>query len=169
MLALRHDADEVAAAALAALAPKAAHSGYHSLEQPWRIADCEARVERDTAAAVACLEGLVGDHAYYQARVALVRAYRAAGRSTEALAAARWLAGQRGLASAEFLAEFAGQVPNLLAADEALLDIAELERAAGHKDAAISQLDILLDAWKTVEGDPPLLQRARRLRAELLQ
>lgn len=169
MLALRNGATEVAERALGALAGTSANSGYYSLEQPWRIADCESRIARDAGAAVSCLEGLLDERAYYQARVALVRAYRAAGKTAEALAAARWLADHRGQASAEYLAEFAGQVPNLLASDASLLDIAELERGAGRKDAAIAALDRLLAAWKPAEGDPPLLQRARRLRTELLQ
>jgi putative peptide modification system cyclase len=169
MLALRNGAADVAERALGALAGASANSGYHSLEQPWRIADCESRIVRDAAAAVSCLEALLDERAYYQTRVALVRAYRAAGKTAEALAGARWLADHRGRASAEYLAEFAGQVPNLLASDAALLDIAELERGAGRKDAAVAALDRLLAAWKPAEGDPPLLQRARRLRGELLQ
>jgi hypothetical protein len=169
MLALRNGAGNVAERALGALARTSANSGYHSLEQPWRIADCESRITRDATATASCLEALLDDRAYYQTRVALARAYRAAGKSDEALATARWLADHRGRASAEYLAEFAGQVPNLLASDASLLDIAELERGAGRKDAAVAALDRLLAAWKSAEGDPPLLQRARRLRGELLQ
>jgi putative peptide modification system cyclase len=168
MLALRHGDHGLADRALAALKPKAESSGYFSLEQPYRVAACEARIERDAAQAVACLEGLLSDRAYYQTHVALLQAYRAAGRNDQALSAASWLAQHRGSATAEFLAEFAGQIPNLLASDTALVDMAELDLKADRKDDARKAMARFTDAWKAVDGDPPLLQRARQVNAALL-
>lgn len=168
MLALRHDDRSLADRVLATLKPKVQASGYFSLDQPYRVAACEAGIERDAAQAVSCLEGLLSDRAYYQTRVALLRAYRAAGRNDQALVTARWLAEHRGLATAEFLAEFAGQVPNLLASDMALVEAAELEQKDGKKEKALKLVAQFMNAWKPAEGDPPLLQRARLLNADLL-
>ena len=168
MLALRHDDRSLADRVLATLKLKVQASGYFSLEQPYRVAACEAGIERDAAQAVSCLESLLSDRAYYQTRVALLRAYRAAGRNDQALVTARWLAERRGLATAEFLAEFAGQVPNLLASDMALVEAAELEQKDGKKEKARKLVAQFMNAWKPAEGDPPLLQRARLLNADLL-
>ncbi|MEO6687548.1 MAG: putative peptide modification system cyclase [Dokdonella sp.] len=168
MLALRHDDHALADRVLAALKSKIGSSDYFSLEQPYRIAACEAGIERDAAQAVTCLEALLSDHAYYQTRVALVRAYRAAGKNELARTSADWVAQHRGLATAEFLAEFAGQVPNLLASDAALVDAAEFDLKEGKRDTARKATAQLMDAWKNVEGDPPLMQRARQLNAALL-
>lgn len=168
MLALRHGDRALADRILAALKSKAGSSGYYSVEQPYRIALCEAAIERAAAQAVACLEGLLSERAYYQTRVALLRAYRAAGNAEQARATANWLADHRGLATAEFLAEFAGQIPNLLASDAALVDVAELDLKAGRKEDARKATARFMSAWKNAEGNPPLLQRARQLDSALL-
>ncbi len=168
MLALRHGEHALADRVLVTLKSKIGSSDYFSLEQPYRIAACEAGIERDAAQAVSCLEALLSDRAYYQTRVALVRAYHAAGRNEQSRSTADWVAQNRGLATAEFLAEFAGQVPNLLASDAAIVDVAEFDLKDGKKDAARKATTQLMDAWKTAEGDPPLLQRARQINAGLL-
>jgi len=163
MLALRHGDHALAERILGALQAKAETGGYFSLEQPYRIAACESGIERDAAKAVSCLEGLLSDRAYFQTRVALLRAYRAAGNDAQALATADWLARHRGNATAEFLAEFSGQVPNLLDSDAAIVDAAELELKAGNTDDARKRLAGFTTAWAPAEGDPPLLRRARQL------
>jgi len=168
MLALRNGDHPLADRILTALKAKAEGSGYFSLEQPYRTLACEATIEKEPAQAVSCLEALTSDRSYYQHRVALLRAYRAAARNDEARAAAVWLAQHRGLATAEFLGEFAGQIPNLIASDAAWVDAAELNVKAGNKDDARKVLGQFADAWKNAEGEPPLLQRARRLQSDLL-
>ncbi len=161
MLALRNNQTPAATRALAALAPYAEKSGYFSQQEPYRVAACEADVVKDAPRAVACLEALVSERAYYQTEVALLRAYRAVGNDDKALATARWLLEHRGRAAAEYLGEFAAQVPNLIAADEAELTAAELEAKAGHKDEATQRLAALQRAWSKPEGDPPLARRMR--------
>ncbi|MEO5561588.1 MAG: putative peptide modification system cyclase [Dokdonella sp.] len=163
MLALRNGAGEVAQRALNALRPKAVSSGYFSLEQPYRIAACEARIEIDARGAVACLEALLSDRSYYQTRVALLRAYTAVGDDAKALETAHWLTAHRGLATTEWLGEFAGRTMNLLAFDEATVRSAELERTAGRGSVAKELLARFHSAWKNPEGEPPLLRRSREL------
>ena len=153
----------LAARALAALQPKAEGSGYFSLEQPFRSAACEARIAEDAAGAVACLEALLSDRAYYQTHVALLRAYVAAGQDEKALATARWLIDHRGLATAEWLGEFSGRAMNLIAADEALVEAATFERKADRAAAADELLTRFRTAWSNREGDPPLWQRSLAL------
>ena len=163
MLALRNGEPALAQRILAALRPKAPTSGYFSLEQPYRIAACEARIASDARGAVACLEGLLSARAYFQTHVALLHAARAAGDKARALQAARWLLDHRGLATTEWLGEFAGRTINLLDSDAALVEAAALERAAGHDEAARTLLARFHSAWKDPEGNPPLLRRAREL------
>ena len=165
ILALRHGDRAQGERALDALLPKAVGSGYFSLEQPYRIAACEARIAQDARVAVACLEALLSDRAYYQTRVALMHAYDAAGDTAKATQTANWLVTHRGLATTEWLGEFAGRTMNLLDCDEALLRSAELEQAAGHAPAAQALLARFRSSWKTPEGDPPLLRRSRALAA----
>jgi hypothetical protein len=159
MLALRNGAPADAERALAALAPHAATNGYFSIREPYQVAACEAGIAKDAKAAVRCLEALLTDAAYYPTRVALLRAYRAAGDDANALATAHWLVDHRGRAVAEYLGEFAAQVPNLIAADEAVVDAAELEQKAGHADAAKKLVGDLEAAWSTADRDAPLLRR----------
>jgi len=165
MLALRHGDHATADRILKALQPKAENSGYFSLEQPYKIASCEAGIDKDARAAVACLEALVSDRAYYQTRIALLRAYTVAGDDEKALAAATWLVDHRGLATAEWLGEFAGRTMNLLGTDEALIAIAELDRKAGNAEAAQKSLAQFRAAWNQPEGEPPLLKRSQALAA----
>ena len=162
MLALRNHQPELAARALDALAPHAGRTGYFSLDEPYQVARCEAGIDSDAAAAATCLEQLVSERAYYQTRVALLHAYRATGEDAKALATAQWLASHRGRGVAEYLGEYAAQVPNLLASDDAELVAAELQAKAGHPDAARTAVAALARAWSAPEGDPPL---ARRIRA----
>lgn len=163
MLALRNGEPALAQRILAALRPKAPNSGYFSLEQPYRIAACEAGIASDARGAVACLEGLLSERAYFQTHVALLHAARAAGDGARALEAARWLLDHRGLATTEWLGEFAGRTINLLDSDAALVEAAALERAAGNDEAARTLLARFGSAWKDPEGNPPLLRRAREL------
>jgi len=163
MLALRHGDPALAARVLAALQPKAESSGYFSLEQPFRSAACEARIAEDAAGAVACLEALLSDRAYYQTHVALLRAYVAAGQDEKALATARWLIDHRGQATAEWLGEFSGRAMNLIAADEALVEAATFEHKADRAAAADELLARFRTAWSNREGDPPLWQRSLAL------
>ena len=165
MLALRHHERALADRVLKTLQPKAEGSGYFNLEQPYRIATCESGIENDARSAAACLEALVSERAYYQTHVALMRAYLAAGDDDKALAAARWLVDHRGQATAEWLGEFAGRVPNLLACDEALIEAAALEIKTGHADAARKRLAEFGAAWSKPEGNPLLLQRSVALAA----
>jgi hypothetical protein len=162
MLALRSGAPEEAQHALAAVAPHAATSGYFSIREPYQAAACEAGIAKDGREAVRCLEALITDDAYYPTRVALLHAYRAAGEDEKALATAHWLVDHRGRAVAEYLGEFAAQVPNLIAADEAAVEAAELELKAGHRDAAKKLVSEVENAWSNADPDAPL---ARRMRA----
>src|SRR6185312_6601712 len=114
-----------------------------------------------------CLEALVSDNAYYPTRVALLRAYRAAGNDANALLTAHWLIDHRGRAVAEYLGEFAAQVPNLIAADEAIVDAAELELKAGHADAAKKLVGDLEAAWSNADRDAPLARRMHAISARL--
>jgi putative peptide modification system cyclase len=163
MLASRHGDAALAGRALAALQPKAEGSGYFSLEQPYRSAACEARIAKDAKGAVACLEALLSDRAYYQTRVGLMRAYLAAGDEVKALAAAHWLVDHRGQATAEWLGEFAGRVPNLVDCDDALVEAAALEQKAGRTDVASDLLARFRRSWSGPEGNPPLWRRALAL------
>jgi putative peptide modification system cyclase len=163
MLALRHGDQATAGRVLKELQPKAEGSGYFSLEQPYRIAACEAGIDKDARAAAACLEALLSERAYYQTRVALLRAYTAAGDDDKALTTAQWLIDHRGLATAEWLGEFCGRVMNLLSGDEALVQAAALERKAGNDAAAQKLLARFTAAWSKPEGEPPLLRRSREL------
>jgi putative peptide modification system cyclase len=163
MLALRNGAPEEAQRALRALEPHAATNGYFSIREPYRTAACEAGIAKDAKEAVRCLEALISDDAYYPTRVALLRAYRAAGDDAKALATAHWLVEHRGRAVAEYLGEFAAQVPNLIAADEAIVDAAELEQKAGHADAAKKLAGDLEAAWSSADRDAPLVRRMRAI------
>ncbi|TCO43387.1 putative peptide modification system cyclase [Dokdonella fugitiva] len=169
MLALRHGDSALAARVLAALGPAADASGYRNLQQLARAAACEARIDKEVVVAVGCLEALLSEHAYYQTRVALLRAYRAAGRDEDALTTARWLAGHRGLATADFIGEFASQVPNLLASDEALVDASELELKTGRKNDARKTLGEFKAAWNSSDRGLPLSRKAARVDASLAQ
>jgi hypothetical protein len=165
MLALRNGNHALAEKVLKALQPKAEGSRYFSLEQPYRIAACEERIERDAPAAVGCLEALLSERAYYQTRVALLRAYGAAGDDAKALATAHWLIEHRGQATTEWLGEFAARAINLLSWDEALVQAAALERKAGNGETAQALLARFRSTWSAPEGDPPLLSRVRDLSA----
>lgn len=163
MLASRNGESALANRVLAALKPKVEGSGYFSLEQPYRIAACEAGVERDARGAVACLRALLSDRAYYQTHVALLRAGMLAGDDDTALSSARWLIAHRGLATTEWLGEFAGRTMNLLDWDRALVQAAALERKTGNADAARKLLARFHAAWTKPERDPPLMRQAREL------
>jgi putative peptide modification system cyclase len=163
MLASRNGDSALANRILVALKPKADGSGYFSLEQPYRIAACEVGVESDAKGAVACLEALVSERAYYQTQVALLRASTLAGDDHKALASARWLIAHRGLATTEWLGEFAGRTMNLLDWDRALVQAVMLERKAGNADAARKLLARFQAAWTNPERDPPLMRRVREL------
>jgi hypothetical protein len=163
MLALRNGAPEEGERALRALEPHAARNGYFSIREPYRTAACEAGIARDAKEAVRCLEALIADDAYYPTRVALARAYRAAGDDAKALATEHWLVEHRGRAVAEYLGEFAAQVPNLIAADAAAVDAAELELEAGHADTAGKLISELERAWPDADRDAPVVRRMRAL------
>ena len=165
MLAQRNARPALAQRALAALAPYAKESAYFSVREPYRVASCET--ESEAKQAVACLEALLSERSYYQARVALLHAYRAAGDDAHALTTAEWLAGHRGRAVAEYLGEFAAQVPNLIAADEAELDAVELAAKSGRNDEARRRFADLSRAWAKPQGDPPLARRMRALAERL--
>lgn len=167
MQAMRNGKHALAARALAALGPRVEHSGYFSLEQPYRVAMCELDIESDAAAAIACLERERGDRAYYQTWVALMRAYRAAGRDADATATARWLADHRGKAMGEYLGEYAAHVPNLMTSNEALLDLAESALAAGNIKEATLRLNQFLEAWRGADSDSVLWRRAQALSKRL--
>ncbi|HEX5124487.1 MAG TPA: putative peptide modification system cyclase [Rhodanobacteraceae bacterium] len=163
MLALRNGEPELAHRALAALEPHAAKNSYFSIREPYQVAACEAGIATDAKEAVRCLEALVSNDAYYPTQVALLRAYRAAGDDAKALATAHWLVDHRGRAVAEYLGEFAAQVPNLIAADEAAVDAAELELKAGHADAAKKLVGDLQAAWSGADRDAPTVRRLAAL------
>ena len=167
MLALRNHQPALAERALAALEPYADKSGFFSLEQPYHVAKCEAEIEKNASEAITCLEQLVSDRAYYQTRVALLRAYQATGKDKEALETAQWLVSHRGRAVAEYVGEYAAQIPNLIASDEAELQAAELELKAGQREVARQTLARLQRAWSAPEGDPPLARRMRALAEQL--
>jgi hypothetical protein len=54
-------------------------------------------------------------------------------------------------------------VPNLIAADEAMVDAAELEQKAGHADAAKKLVGDLEAAWSSADRDAPLVRRMRAI------
>jgi hypothetical protein len=162
-LALRHGEQAAATRALATLKPLVENSDYFNLEQLYRTAACEVRITGDAQAAVGCLEALLSDRSYYQTRVALLYAYRAAGDNEKALATARWLAEHRDRAVSEWVDQFVAQVPNLLASDDALVSAAELSAKTGHEADAARLLQQFATAWPNPEGEPPLLRRARAL------
>jgi putative peptide modification system cyclase len=167
MLALRNDRAASAKRALTALAPYVENSGYFGQQEPYRVAICESGIANDAGAAAKCLEALVSDRAYYQTQVALLRAYSAAKDDDSALRTAEWLAAHRGRAAAEYLGEFAAQVPNLIAADEAAITAAELQAKSGRADDARKTLAALKAAWAKAEGEPALARRMRELDATL--
>ena len=167
MLALRHNEHNLAEHVLSTLRPVVEKSGYFNVQQAYKIAACEAEIEHDAASAISCLEGLLSDRAYFQTRVALLRAYLAAGENTKALAAAQWLASHRGEATAEWLDQFAAQTLNLIGSDEALLDAAQLQQKGGHDAEASKLLMQFNNGWAHSEGNPPLLRRARAIQASL--
>jgi putative peptide modification system cyclase len=162
-LALRHSEQAAATRVLATLKPLVENSAYFNLEQLYRTAACEVRITGDAQAAVGCLEALLSDRSYYQTRVALLYAYRAAGDNEKARATARWLAEHRDRAVSEWVDQFAAQVPNLLASDDALVSAAELSAKTGHDADAARLLQQFAAAWPNPEGEPPLLRRARAL------
>ncbi|GAA0711744.1 putative peptide modification system cyclase [Dokdonella soli] len=161
-LAMRSGQRALAERILAKIGPTIEASGFFNLGQPYHAAVCELEIERDAKKAVACLEGVRSERAYYQTSVALLRAYGATGESAKALATARWLVDHRSMAAAERLGEFASQAPNLIACDDALLTAAEQEAKAGKVDAARNLAGKLLQSWDA-DADGALLQRARQL------
>ena len=54
-------------------------------------------------------------------------------------------------------------MPNLIAADEAIVDAAELEEKAGHADAAKKLAGDLDAAWSNADRDAPLTRRLRAI------
>ena len=162
-LALRNGEAAAATRALATLKPLVEKLDYFNFEQAYRTADCESRIAADARAAVTCLEGLLSERSYYQTRVALLRAYRAAGNEEHALMTARWLAEHRDRAVSEWVDQFAAQVPNLLASDDALVAAAELSVKTGKPADSARLLKEFSDAWPDPEGEAPLLRRARAL------
>jgi putative peptide modification system cyclase len=162
-LALRNGEEAAASRALATLKPLVEKLGYFNIDQAYRTADCESRIAADARAAVSCLESLLSDRSYYQTRVALLRAYRAAGNNEHALTTARWLAEHRNRAVAEWVDQFAAQVPNLVASDEALVAAAELSAKADKPADGTKDLATFFAAWPAPEGEPPLWMRARAL------
>ncbi|HVV97889.1 MAG TPA: putative peptide modification system cyclase [Rhodanobacteraceae bacterium] len=162
-LALRNGEPAAASRAIATLKPLVGDGAYFNLSQPYRAAECEARIANDAKDAVHCLEAMLSDQSYYGTRVALLHAYRAAGDDARALETARWLADHRGRAVAEWIDQFVAQVPNLIASDEALVDAAALAAKTGDAKGAALLRARFEKAWPSPEGEPPLLQRARAL------
>ena len=167
MLALRHGEEALGKSVLRSLESPVSNSGYFDLEQPYKVATCEAQIASDAAAALACLQPLVSPRAFFQTRVALMRAALAADKPDEALQAALWLAANRGNATAEWLEEFVDQVPNLIGSDEAAVTAIELQEKAGNRDAARRGLTDFLQAWSQADADSPLLARAQAVQTRL--
>jgi putative peptide modification system cyclase len=167
VLALRNDERALAQRVLDDLQPAVAGSGYFSLEHPFIAAQCELSIDVDPGKAGDCLQRMTSDRAYFQTRVAVLRAQRAAGNDAAALAAAIDLAGHRDRAVAEWLGEYANQGMNLIAADDATVVAAELAHAEGDAARARSLLSPLIAAWGEADADLPLVQRARALDALL--
>ena len=163
MMALRHDDTALGERVLASLKPRIENSGFFSLEQPYQTALCEAGIAKDATKAVACLDALLSDRAYFQTRVALLRASLAAGNGDRALETGRWLIEHRGRATAEWLDQFVAQTPNLIASDEATIAVAELLQKAGKNEEAAKLLQQFDEAWAGAESATPLLRRAQSL------
>ncbi|MEO7326145.1 MAG: putative peptide modification system cyclase [Dokdonella sp.] len=161
-LAMRNGQHALAERTLGEIGPAIAGSGYFNLEQPYNVAVCELGIERNAKQAATCLEGQRSERAYYQTSVALLRAYKASGQSSQTLTMARELLAHRAQAAGERLGEYASQVPNLIAHNEAILAMAEQEAKDGHMDAAKQVAAQLLRAWDT-NADGALLKRARQL------
>ncbi|MBO9715762.1 MAG: putative peptide modification system cyclase [Pseudoxanthomonas sp.] len=92
--------------------------------------------------AIASLNAIVDGTEPLQARVALMEAYMAAGEADAALAQARWLAGNRGRAYAEYGCAWCQQALNVVDARLAERHATALAAAAGDRDVLERRLEM---------------------------
>jgi putative peptide modification system cyclase len=128
------------------------------------VANAEiARASGNAAEAIAKLKPTFDGSELYLAHVALMDAYAAHGDSAPALEEARWIAGHRGRAYAEYNMRQLLAPSNVIASNLALLRAAELAHAAGDEKAAHASIDAFRKAWPNAAGAEPIARRLKSL------
>lgn len=107
----------------------------------------QARMAGDNEDAIASLERMVRGNARFQARVALMDAYIAAGKPEAALEQARWIADHRGLAYIEFGCSWCQQPLNVVDTTLTRLRAAELLAQLGKREEVDRQLAAFDRQW----------------------
>jgi len=123
------------------------------------------RASGNAKEAVSILRATVDGSELLIVHAALVDAYESAGDREAALKEARYLAGRRGRAYAEYNADRVLSPYNVVQATVARLRSAELLAALGRKADADAELAAFHDAWKDAAAIPELAQRAAKLSA----
>ena len=127
-----------------------------------RVAEAEALVASGKSReAIRLLEAQLTGNEQYQTRVALFRAYLAAGDSRQALVQSQWLQSHRGLAYIELGCAQCQQVLNVADGNLSVLSTAELLKASGRIDESRQELARFDRVWP-----PSLLPDYLRVRRE---
>jgi putative peptide modification system cyclase len=167
-LAARRNDRELAQGALQTARPQAQGSGYPNLEHMLAIVEAElAWRDNHSADAIARLQATRDGRELYLTHVALVDAYRAAGRTEDALREVEWLAEHRGRAYFESNSFRLLQPRNVAESVVAMLTKAELAHDLGRDEDAKASLAEFLAAWPETELGPNLVPRVQQLRAVL--
>jgi putative peptide modification system cyclase len=112
------------------------------------VAESElARAERRPDDAIKTLTQRKDGTELYVTHVALMDAYSASGKLSEALSEAEWLASHRGRAYTEYGAEWVMTAFNVVQSDLALLRASELARSLGQTERARQWRDQFVSAW----------------------
>lgn len=168
ILAAWHGDAELAARAVAAARPHAAGSGFHSRESALAIAEAELALHSGRPGdALARLERTLAENPPVLAHHAAMRAALALGDAAAAMRHARWLVDQRGRGLAEYMYFYALLVANVMAANEAQIELADLLLQQGDVDAARTALSPLASAWTGADADSEPQRRLTALRQRL--
>ncbi|WP_182530449.1 putative peptide modification system cyclase [Dokdonella fugitiva] len=166
LMAQRAESGQAHAPARANLA-EAGKGTHAALDQMLAIAQAEElRANNRPDQAIELLRSKATGDELYLSHAALLDAYIAAKKNTEALAEARWLTAHRGRAYAEYNSQRELTALNVLRSNLALLSIAELT-VATDKDAARTGLDAFRQAWPDAERVPTLAKRMQNVRSVL--
>lgn len=151
-LARRGDADN-ARVVLDQLRAPIATSGYPTLVDMAKVLEAElALARKDPNAAIATLKPRLVGSELCIVHAVLLRAYRQANLSQEAMREAIWLSSHRGRAYVEANNAKLLQPMNVLESDLAILSAAELAEAAGDSDEAREWMNKFSKAWRQPPG-----------------
>jgi putative peptide modification system cyclase len=125
----------------------------------------DLRISGDAKEAVTRLETLIDGSEQFQAHVALLDAYEAAGMRERALSEAKWIASHRGMAYMELGCGWCQQPVNVLDTTLAQLRAAELATRLNRKAEAAQRLSAFDRQWETPSLPDYLMVRRAALSA----